>query len=78
MTRAQACLGLAIFGAAVAAPFVIPQTTTAQAQPACADRSRQTLAIRMAREINSQQTSAHQRTNVYQPMDAFPALNAPG
>ena len=78
MTRAQACLGLAIFGAAVATPFVIPQTTTAQAQGTCAERSRQTLAIRMAREINSQEISAHQRTNLYQPMDAFPALNVPG
>ena len=57
---------------------VIAQTTTAQQEKTCADRSRQTLAIRMAREINSQETSARQRTNAYQPMNAFPALNAPG
>jgi hypothetical protein len=78
MTRTQIRIGAALSAAALVTVLMIPQRTTAQQQRTCADPSRQTLAIRMARDINSQETSARQRTNAYQPMDAFPALNVPG
>ena len=76
--RTQTWIGAAIFAVVVVAVLMIPKTTMARQEKICADRSRQTLAIRMAREINSQETSAYQRTNSYQPMNPFPAMNAPG
>lgn len=78
MTRTQVQVGAAISAAALVTVLMIPKTTTAQQEKTCADRSRQTLAIRMAREINSREIAAYQRSNVYQPMDAFPAMNVPG
>jgi hypothetical protein len=77
MTRTRTRIGAAFLTVALVTVLRIPQTT-AQQEKTCADRSRQTLAIRMAREINSRETSAYQRTNTYEPMDAFPALNVPG
>lgn len=77
MTRTQAWIAASISAVALVTVLMIPQTTTAQQEKPCADRSRQRLAVILARQINTAEIQSHQRTNTYQPMSAFPEISVP-
>jgi hypothetical protein len=77
MTRAQAWIAASISAVALVTVPMIPQTTTAQQEKPCADRSRQRLTVTLARQVNTAEIRSHQRTNTYQPMSAFPEIRVP-
>ena len=77
MRRGRIWIGASIASLAVVTMCLVPQRTTAQAQQACADRSRQILAINLARQINTLQIQSHQRSNAYLPMTALREVAVP-
>jgi hypothetical protein len=77
MTRAYVSATAAIVVAVLAAVFMISQTATAQQERPCGDRTRQALAVRLARQINTLEINSRPRTNSYQPMSAFPQISVP-
>jgi hypothetical protein len=76
MTRAYVAAAVIVM-AAVVAMFMISQTATAQQDRPCADRTRQALAVRLARMINTLETNSRPGTSTYQPMSAFPQISVP-
>lgn len=77
MTGTQAWVGGSIASLVVVTALLVPQTTTAQSEQPCADRSRQMLAINLARQINTLQIQSRQRSNTYLPMTALGEVTVP-
>jgi hypothetical protein len=77
MTRTQTWIGTSIASLAVLTAFLVPQTTTAQSEQPCADRSRQRQAVNLARQINTLQIQSHQRSNKYLPMTDLREITVP-
>ena len=77
MTRVQVSAAALMFVVALLMVVMISQGATAKQERSCADRSRQALAVRLARQINSLEINSRPRTNTYQPMSAFPQISVP-
>jgi hypothetical protein len=73
MTRSQVGIGAAIALTAL----VTAQRITAQQERACADRSRQRLAVTLARQINTAEINRRPGMNGYQSLSAFPQISIP-
>jgi hypothetical protein len=77
MTRTQVWIGASIISLAVVSAFLIPFKATAQAEQPCADRSRQRVAINLARQINTLQIQSHLKTDMFLPMTALREVTVP-
>ena len=77
MTRTQVWIGAAIVSLAVVSALLVPRKITAQAEQPCADRSRQKVAINLARQINTLQIRSHLRSEPFQPMTALREVSVP-
>jgi hypothetical protein len=71
MTRAHVWIGITISAPALLGVLTIPDTTAARQEKPCADRSTQAVVVRLAREINVRESTAHQTANSFQSMSAI-------
>ena len=77
MTRTDTWIGTSIASLAIVFGFLVSQTTTAQSEQPCADRSRQRQAVNLARQINTLQIRSHQTSNKYLPMTDLREVTVP-